>query len=63
MKYLRFKLKILLYGIRVNFSLKKELKSNFSLSCFVKLTQGLRFVQEIKIIFKYRDCLKVLSDL
>ena len=37
MKYLRFKLKILSYGIRVNFSLKKELKPKFLLSCFVKL--------------------------
>ena len=27
---------------------------------FTALSTGLRFVQEIKIIFKYRDCLKVL---
>ena len=26
----------------------------------VNNSTGLRFVQEIKIIFKYRDCLKVL---
>ena len=38
MKYLRFKLKILLYGIRINFSLKKEFKPKFLLSCIVKLT-------------------------
>ena len=37
MKYLRFKLKILCYGIRVNFSLKKELKPKFLLRCFMKL--------------------------
>ena len=38
MKYLIFKLKILWYGIRVIFSLKKELKPKLLLSCFVKLT-------------------------
>ena len=37
MKYVRFKLKISWYGIRVNFSLKKELKPKFLLSCFAKL--------------------------
>ena len=37
MKYLRFKLKIFLYGLRVNFSLMNELKPMFLLSCFVKL--------------------------
>ena len=35
MKYLRFKFKILCYG--VNISLKKELKPKFLHSCFVKL--------------------------
>ena len=37
MKYLRFQLKILWYGIRVNFPLKKELKPKFLLSSFMKL--------------------------
>ena len=37
MKCLRYKLRILWYGIRVDFSLKEELKPNFLLSCFVKL--------------------------
>ena len=40
MKYLRFKLKILWYGIRINFSLKEELKPKFLHSCFVKLSHG-----------------------
>ena len=43
MKYLRFKLKILWYGIRVNFSLKEELKPKFLLSCFVKLAPDVQF--------------------
>ena len=30
------------------------------LDVWPNLLSGLRFVQEIKIIFKYRDCLKVL---
>ena len=33
MKYLRFKLNILWYGIRVNFSLQKELKPRLSFFC------------------------------
>ena len=41
MKYLIFKLKILWYGIRVNFSIKKGLKPKFLLSCFVKLAPAL----------------------
>ena len=38
MKYLRFKLKVLWYGIRVKFSLKKKLKptGKFLLSYFMK---------------------------
>ena len=34
---LRVKLKILWYGIRVNFSFKEKLQNKFLLSCFVKL--------------------------
>ena len=37
---LKIKLKVLWYGIKVNFSLKKELKPKFLLSCFVKLAPG-----------------------
>ena len=46
MKYLRFKLKILWYGVKINFSLKKELKPKFLLSCFVKLAPGLYHLYE-----------------
>ena len=49
MKYLRFKLKILWYGIRANFSLKKELKLTFLLSCFVKLAPDHQVPQDMEM--------------
>ena len=42
------KLKILWYGVRVNFSLKKELKPKFLVSCFVKLAPYYRSSYLIK---------------
>ena len=49
MKYLRFKLMILWYGIRVNFSLKKELKPKFLLTCFVKLAPDHIYLKSVFI--------------
>ena len=59
MKHLRLKLKILWYGIRVNFSLKKALKPKFLLSCFVKLAPGIHQVNLIKC-FNFENLFRIL---
>ena len=46
MQYLRFKLRILSYRVRVNFSVRKEFKLKFLLSCFVKLATHVNLTNE-----------------